>query len=600
MVAELTAEIQNTAPPRVQLTVTGIGQDTPLLTNGGFEAGTTGWTAGDGVTLTAGPSETTPTDAPAPVAGNWFGYATTTLAADAGEALLFSQTVTVPVGAIIAATGSLAGTTSVPVTLRLTATTAGTPDTTTRTEATTNLDTAWQDLTPTDLQLDTAHDGVLLEVIASPISGEIARNLFPDPATKGTGTGWATPNPPTIDTTRGHNDLRSLHFAAAPSTSWTLTAPDDATQITISAWYQAPAGTTYQIRVGGTAVNSLDSSVFTASGDWEQRMLTVDVTTPGAEFWFNPARSASDEIWVDDIGVTPGESPVDFNGDTPDEGIYTYDWADTPYASDSVKSIVDPVPVEVYADEFATIVPGSQGALTIYRVVGSTYTPVRGLSNLQPTTSTVVGYDQAAPFGVEVFYTMEFVRDDGTVTEDTAGPLVLTSDSSWLSHPITGQGLPVTIVTWTEWVYAARQSIVQVSGRAAPVVVSDKRLRPTSELELFTATREDLMTLRELLATGDILQMRPVCDAVEPDFLAIGDVTETRYVEAGPGTGSDWRRITTLACQAVDQPAPAIPAIGDTLENLANYVPGTLADFPSTFGEDGTLLTIATTPLTVE
>ena len=252
---------------------------------------------------------------------------------------------------------------------------------------------------------------------------------------------------------------------------------------------------------------------------------------------------------------------------------------------------------EVGFDAAQIVQSGTEpGTITITRTAEGDTVPVRGALEVVPRTDTFVVVDNEAPFGVPLVYTLTQTYADGTTSTVESNEVILTGvELPWLTNPITGEGVDATIADWPELSYPGRQTIVDVSGRSAPLVISDVRGTPTSELVVLTRTRDQLVRLRHLLHTGDVVQVRPVCGAVEAAYLAVGEVTETRYRPAGDGAGSDWRRLVTLAAQAVDQPTPRIPAVGDTLADLAAYVPTTLADLATAFGEDATLLTIAQT-----
>lgn len=248
----------------------------------------------------------------------------------------------------------------------------------------------------------------------------------------------------------------------------------------------------------------------------------------------------------------------------------------------------------------ATDVPA--GTATLYRLAEGQRAPVRGM--VAATTSpTMIAVDSEAPFGVELSYELVVTLADGSTQEtDTLDPVTMSTDLPWITHPITSAGVSLTITDWPEFTYTARQTVVPVAGRATPIVVSDVRTAPSSTMVVLTRTADQLKALRQLLATGDVLQARAVCGAVEDDYLSIGDVVETRLKPSGKSTdpvqaGSDWRRLVTLNVQSVDRPATAIPVVGDTLADLATYVPTTLGDLAVAFGADATLLTIAQTPL---
>lgn len=235
--------------------------------------------------------------------------------------------------------------------------------------------------------------------------------------------------------------------------------------------------------------------------------------------------------------------------------------------------------------------------MSLMREVDGVRTPVRGAQGITSASDLVVN-DNEAPFGKSVTYVYVKTYVDGTSSETYSDPIELTTALPWISHPITGVGVSATITEWSELAYAARQTVIPVAGRSRPIAISDKRLAPTSELTMLTKSRSDLLAMRSLLSLGDVLLVRPVCDAVEGDYLSIGDVVEQRVKPTGEGAGNDWRRLVSMNVQAVDIPDTAIPAIGDTLADLAAYVPTTLEALSAAFGAGATLLTIAETNLT--
>lgn len=247
-------------------------------------------------------------------------------------------------------------------------------------------------------------------------------------------------------------------------------------------------------------------------------------------------------------------------------------------------------------------------ATTVYRVVDGAATPVRGGIGIYPDAAgALVLDDQSAPFGVEVVYRLEQVdATTGDVTEETSFPVTLTARGPWLSLPITGEGVQLTIVDWPEKSFAFRGSVIGVSGRTAPIVVGDKRLAASSTMTVLTRTKEQLFALRDLLASGDVIQVRPVCGAVEAEYVSVLDVTETRYkpssrtTDGGVPAGSDWRRLVVMPVQVVDEPPRSIRALGDDLADLHAYAGGatsTLNTLATATFPGGTLLTIAQTDL---
>ena len=247
--------------------------------------------------------------------------------------------------------------------------------------------------------------------------------------------------------------------------------------------------------------------------------------------------------------------------------------------------------------------------VTVYRVVDGDETPVRGgIDRVPDATGTLVLTDQSAPFGVPVAYRVDQTDTvTGAITSSTSTPVTLTAPGPWLSLPVTGEAVQLTIVDWPEKAYAARGAVIAVAGRTTPIVVSDKRIAASSTLTVLTRTKAELDALRDLLAVGDVIQVRPVCGAVEAEYVAVLDVTEQRYrprtlrTDGGVPAGSDWRRYVVLECQVVDEPPRKMPAVGDTLADLHAYAGGTGSTLntlaTATFPPPATLLTIAQTPM---
>lgn len=251
----------------------------------------------------------------------------------------------------------------------------------------------------------------------------------------------------------------------------------------------------------------------------------------------------------------------------------------------------------------ATGLAAEGGTLRIYREVDGTRVLLRGAVDVEVTGDTMVFLDYEAPFGVPVDYALIQTGSTGTVTgSGTPAPVTLMVASPWLTNPVTGSGVALTIQDWDELSFRARQTIVDVAGRAAPVVVSDVRSLPSSTLVVLTRTRADLSALRDLLNLGDVIHVRAICGAVENAYLAVGDVSETRITARSLKTdprqaGSDWRRSVNLTVQEVEAPALTIAPIADTLADLNAYVPTTLQDIATTWPAPDTLLTIAQTNL---
>lgn len=300
-------------------------------------------------------------------------------------------------------------------------------------------------------------------------------------------------------------------------------------------------------------------------------------------------------------GTTPVGDPVT------DTATGTWAWSTlstealtVPAGADGVlvEFLVNANPVDQYGvvclEDITLSTVGPGGAATLYRVVDGARTLVRGALGLTPSGNALVVTDQETPFAVPVTWVLQQMGQDGTVYELASNTLTIETRLPWLTNPISGEGVTLTIAEWTETTRAGRTGVLAISGRAAPVVVADVRATPTSDLVVVATSRADLRALRDLLASGEVILVRAPCEAVETSYQVIGDVTETRL---DPADGSSWRRKITLACQEVEAPDLAVEALGDTLQDLADFVPTTLADLAAAFGPSATLLTIAQTNL---
>lgn len=190
----------------------------------------------------------------------------------------------------------------------------------------------------------------------------------------------------------------------------------------------------------------------------------------------------------------------------------------------------------------------------------------------------------------------------GVAVETASGVVTLVTDLPWVSNPVSGVAVALTIRDWDALAYDARQTILDIAGRAFPIIISDVRASPTSTISLLTRNKTDLVALRALLATGDTILVRPVCSAVEGAYISAGSVTEERVKKTAMKwddrqAGTDWRRVVTIAAKHVDQPPPKVGGFQDTLLTLSQYVPTTLADLATAFGPGATLLRIAQTQL---
>jgi len=209
------------------------------------------------------------------------------------------------------------------------------------------------------------------------------------------------------------------------------------------------------------------------------------------------------------------------------------------------------------------------------------------------TIANFVALDHEAPLARPVFYVLEVTRTDGTVVERTGGPVTIAADHPIVSDPITGSAVVLGAVEqWPELTRDSRGSTIAVAGRPDPVVITGPIAFPSSSPILRTDTWGDLLALRALLATGQVLQIRAPETGVEDAYLGVSKHVEARITNRA----DDLRRRHSLESQHVAMPQPDRPAVADTLQDIADAFPAplTLTDISVTYP---TLLALAAADL---
>lgn len=249
--------------------------------------------------------------------------------------------------------------------------------------------------------------------------------------------------------------------------------------------------------------------------------------------------------------------------------------------------------VAVTVAGLSTAVP-AVSSLTLFRDdLDQPRTPVRGFLNYVPTSDGFAAFDFEAPLERPVFYTLQTVRSDGTIVEQTTGaPIMLDAAYPVVSEPVTGESVDLAaIVTWPELERDGRGTVVDVVDRPDPIVVSSGMSSPSSTPVVRVDTIPARRALRSLLESAQVLQLRDPHADVEDAYVAVSKSTERRLT-LDP---FDPRRTFVLEVRHVSAPAIGIPSGGDTLQELADAFPGTLADIATAF--PGTLLEIAAADL---
>lgn len=222
--------------------------------------------------------------------------------------------------------------------------------------------------------------------------------------------------------------------------------------------------------------------------------------------------------------------------------------------------------------------------MSLYRESGEARVPVPGFQDL--VAETTVATDHTAPLNRNLTYTADL--SDGTSVRSV--PVQILADLPLLTHPVTGVSVQVIVQDWPGRTMDTPSTLVKVSGRRSPVVLSDVEGMGTSAPVLLTRTRDAERDLGGLVATGDVLHLRTIYPEVPDAFLAVTSRQSARVLQF---KGTSPERLNTLTSQEIGAEDMREAGQGDTLGNIAGAMPGaTLGDLAALF-PGGTLLDIA-------
>lgn len=218
-----------------------------------------------------------------------------------------------------------------------------------------------------------------------------------------------------------------------------------------------------------------------------------------------------------------------------------------------------------------TITGLTNAFFTLFRVVGTQRTPVRGAHNqyVWPATDHLV-VDAEMPFGLA--YSYEIEQPDGTVV-DTDGPHTVTLPGGLvaLSDAITGLAAEVTIGAMDPLASTTNAAVYATDGLNR--VVSSPLSQPTTIIEYLTTTLTARNDLRALLAgtTAGIYQQRGPDPAYDADaYYSVLESRERRFSQ----DGTDERRITAVTVAQVDPWHSSLAAVGYDYADLAGAYTG--------------------------
>jgi hypothetical protein len=112
--------------------------------------------------------------------------------------------------------------------------------------------------------------------------------------------------------------------------------------------------------------------------------------------------------------------------------------------------------------------------------------------------------------------------------------------------------MAIEVQEWTERKTSVRRSVLEVSNRADPIVLSDVPLMPSGTWNLLTRTKSDLDELYAILGASRLVLLRTQpLSSLRTVYAAVGDWTEERVY---PTDGTAWERYMNVTIQEVLPP----------------------------------------------
>jgi hypothetical protein len=224
-------------------------------------------------------------------------------------------------------------------------------------------------------------------------------------------------------------------------------------------------------------------------------------------------------------------------------------------------------------------------AVTLYRQVGTTLTPVRAATDVSVAgLDALLRIDAEQPLGVELDYLAVLTDVNGLHWNIYSSPITSTVASDVISDAVRGIGAAVVIQSWPSKKRSRESTVFNVGGRI--VAVSKPRSGAQATVTVRTLTEADGDALQAVLAAateGVLLIRKQVTMAGVDNHLAVVSDTEDR-------TWYDGLRYWQLETYETEPWPDVLEAAGFTLQDIAdNY--SSLQDLADDF--TGTLLDIA-------
>ncbi|MFD7609724.1 hypothetical protein [Streptomyces sp. NPDC059828] len=227
---------------------------------------------------------------------------------------------------------------------------------------------------------------------------------------------------------------------------------------------------------------------------------------------------------------------------------------------------------------------------TIYRVVGTTRTPVRAASDVDVTgQAALLRVDAEQPFGVSTSYAADLTDSAGGSWTVTSGSITSTVSADVISDAVRGVGAAVTIRSWPDKKRTREAAVFNVGGRL--VSVARPRSSAQATVGVSTASEADGDALQEVLdgATEGVILIRgqTTLAGVDGHLAALSDSEDRAWYNP--------RREWALDIFETEPWPDVLEAAGFTLQDIAdNYA--TLLDLSNAYA---TLLAIAQADLGV-
>lgn len=214
------------------------------------------------------------------------------------------------------------------------------------------------------------------------------------------------------------------------------------------------------------------------------------------------------------------------------------------------------VPPRVKVDITDSGTPAITSVNVVRKDAAGNASPVRTLDG-NPLTLTTSGSTRVGTvYDYEPFYGVPYTYSTVEYPAGASASTTLASPYVRLVHPADpSKSQVITVATWGNRTRKVNRGVFYPMGRSTPVVVTDgKRQAAEFELSVITQTAAEADALEDLVADGATLLLNIPADKPwnrSPEYVSIGDMTETPFTRLSAELGRTW----TLPCTVTDRPA---------------------------------------------